>query len=225
MDYTISGRFVEACDCAVMCPCWLDDDPDEGHCTGLIAWRIGDGSDGSAEIDGFDVTGRTVVSVTVHSGNRRGSSAATVLFVDSGANSEQFDLLAKAFGGRLDGPLGDLAAVSGAVLQQELAEIAVDPSDQGWSVTVTVPREGWDVRLVHATGAPKFFEFEDDPLTLRHTALSHELGVPAQQDVTAQLGAELSVSVATLPGGYLTVTGRSGMTGRFSYHHSDGPTG
>jgi len=224
MDYAISGSFVEACDCTVMCPCWLDDDPDEGRCTGLLAWRIGDGSDGAAKIDGVDVRDRTVVSVTTHGGNRRKDDAATVLFVDSGASVEQFHLLAKAFGGELAGPLGDLAAVSGVVLQKEQADIAVDPSDHGWSVTVTVPRGGSDVRLVHATGAPKTFEFEDDPLTLRHTALSHELGVPPEQDVTAHLGSDLTISVATLPGGYLTVSGRSGMTGRFSYRHSDGPT-
>jgi len=223
MDYAISGSFVEACDCTVMCPCWLDDDPDEGHCTGLLAWSIGDGSDGGASIDGVDVRNRTVVSVTTHGGNRRGDSAATVLFVDSGASPEQCHLLAMAFGGELAGPLGDLAAVSGVVLQQEQADIAVDPSDHGWSVSVTVPRGGSDVRLVHAAGAPKTFAFEDDPLTLRNTALSHELGVPPGQDVTAQMGSELTVSVATLPGGYLTVTGRSGMTGRFFYQHSDGP--
>ncbi|WP_396415809.1 DUF1326 domain-containing protein [Kocuria sp.] len=38
MDYTLTGEFLEACDCTVICPCWVDDDPTEGHCTGFVLW-------------------------------------------------------------------------------------------------------------------------------------------------------------------------------------------
>ena len=40
MGYLLNGTFVEACDCRLMCPCWTDDEPDDGHCTGLFAWAL-----------------------------------------------------------------------------------------------------------------------------------------------------------------------------------------
>ena len=121
MDYSISGEFIESCDCYLMCPCWVDDDPDEGHCTGLFAWQLGERS----TIDGVDVAGRTVVSVSTHTGNRRDGGAATALFIDADAGRDQVVLLGQAFGGELGGPLADLAAVSGAVLQRGRAEITL----------------------------------------------------------------------------------------------------
>lgn len=214
MGYDISGDFIEACDCFVVCPCWVDDDPDGGHCTGLFAWSIGDGS----RIDGVDVAGCTVVSVSAHAGNRRGGGTATALFVDRGADPDQFTVLTKAFGGELDGPLRDLASVSGAVLQRQPADIAIATSGNGWRISVDVGEETGSVRLLHVTGAPRSFDHEDHALTLRHTALSHELGVPPGAHVTAQQGGEMAVHLAVLPGGYIEVTDRSGMRGRFSYH-------
>ena len=224
MDYKISGRFIEACDCKVMCPCWLDDDPDEGHCTGLVAWSLGNGSSERSTIDGVDVTRRAVVSVSTHGGNRRAGGATTVLFVDEGADNDQFALLTAAFSGQLEGPLGNLAAVSRAVVGRERAAIDIQPADDLWQVTVSVSAaaEASMASLVSAAGAPLVFEDEDHPLTLQHTALSHELGVPPATDVTAQRGAGLKVNLPALPAGYLDVVGRSGMSGPFSYRYSGG---
>jgi hypothetical protein len=61
----MSGRFFEACDCYVPCPCWFDQGPDEDERTGVVAWQIENG-----EIDGVDVTGLSVVSVSQHDGHR-----------------------------------------------------------------------------------------------------------------------------------------------------------
>ena len=223
MGYAISGHFIEACDCKVMCPCWIDDDPDEGHCTGLFAWSIGDQPGDRALIDGVDVAGRRVVSVSTHDGNRRGGGATTVLYVDKNATDEQFARLVAAFSGALDGSLRDLASVSGTVLQCERAEIAIDPADRAWEVNVQVPVGSSTAPLVHATGQPVVFDNQGQPLTLRHTALSHELGVPFADAVTAQRGTELKVNLPALPAGYLEVTARSGMTGRFAYRYDDAP--
>jgi hypothetical protein len=220
MDYNISGDFIETCDCFLMCPCWVDDDPDEGHCTGLFAWQLG----ARSRIDGVDVSGRTVVSVSTHTGNRRGGGTATALFIDADASTDQLVLLGQAFSGELGGPLSDLAAVSGAVLQRERAEIAIEPDGDHWQVTVAgTPANGADgeVTLVHATGGDRIFEGEDEPLVLRRTALGKELGVPSGTDVTAQQGEQLAVHLAALPGAYVEVTGRSGMRGRFAYRLSE----
>ena len=82
----LNGTFVEACDCRLMCPCWTDDEPDDGHCTGLFAWSL----DAGSTIDGLlAVGGAQVVCVTTHLGRRRGGNATarglSVLFVDTSA--------------------------------------------------------------------------------------------------------------------------------------------
>ena len=32
MAYTLEGRILEVCDCNVLCPCWIGEDPDNGTC-------------------------------------------------------------------------------------------------------------------------------------------------------------------------------------------------
>ena len=220
MRYAIAGRFIEACDCTLMCPCWIDDEPDEGHCTGLFAWRIEATDSRPATIDGVDVDGRSVVSVSSHAGHRRAGGTSTVLFIDDKATDEQFDSLVRAFSGALKGPLSELAAVNGELLPPQRANIDVtDRVKGGWRLVVS-PVEDDGAPIVSAGGKPKVFEDEDHPLALRHTALSHELGVPKSTDVVAQLGERLVVNVPDLHGAEIDVTGRSGMTGRFSYRYS-----
>ena len=219
MGYEISGTFIEACDCYTICPCWVDDEPDEGHCTGMFAWSLAPGS----RIGTTDVGDRTVVAVTTHLGSRRGGESTTALYVDRGASAPQLDVLGRAFAGELDGPLGALAAVSGAVLSRQRADIRLDPqrsgSRSGWTLTVAVPVAGVEQEVVRSTGVPRVFD-DRPPLLLRHTALDNELGI-GTGPVTGQQGEALVVRVGQLAGGYVEVTGRSGMRGSFSYLHRD----
>ena len=221
MSYNLNGYFIEACDCTVICPCWVEDDPVGGHCTGLIAWHLGDGS----VINGVPVHDRTVVSVSTHLGNRReGNNTTTVLYVDDGATDEQFGWLTQAFSGSLDGALADLAEVSGVIASRERAKVSIalpedaTPDDE-WRVLVS-PLAPDGVHVVQATGVRKVFEGETAPLSLTRTALSKELGVGAQP-VVAQAGRSLAVNVGALPAGTMTVLGRSGMRGDFSYRFPD----
>ncbi|HWM57566.1 MAG TPA: DUF1326 domain-containing protein [Pseudonocardia sp.] len=213
--YLLAGRFVEACDCSLICPCWLDDDPDEDHCTGLFAWHIEEGT-----INGQPVDGRRVVSVSTHTGGRRDRRTSTALFVDDGATDAQRDLLCSAFAGELEGPLRDLAAVTGVVLQRERARIDLVETATDWQVTVRPAAS--PEHLVSVTAAQRVFRDETRPLTLHTTALHRELAVPGDGAVTAYRGGELSVHVPVLPAGYTDVNGRSGMAGRFRYRHPVG---
>lgn len=217
MSYDLSGTFIEACDCTVICPCWVDDDPVGGHCTGLIAWHIDTGS-----VNGIPVNDRQVVSVSTHSGNRRaGSNTTSVVYIDSAASDDQFRELAEAFTGRIGGPLQDLAVVSGVVVGFERAVISVGDTpaaDGQWQVLLHMGNP--DVPVISATGTPKKFDESLEPLTLQHTALNKELGISGHS-VTAQQGHNLSVNVGALPAGTLTVDGRSGMRGSFSYMFND----
>lgn len=226
MAYSLTGEFLESCDCTVICPCWVDDDPIGGHCTGFILWSIESGS-----IGGDDVSGCKVVSVSTHSGNRRQSNATTsVIYVDLGGHKTEHLVynLGEAFAGESGGILKELAEVSGTVVGVYPATIRLDlegDKQQAWRVRVEEHHEQESVFRIEATGYPRIFDKEDvealrngeqaEPMRLEHTALSHEL--QAQGPVEAQQGERLTVRVGALPGGNLEVAGRSGMRGKFAY--------
>src|SRR5271165_6085072 len=58
MAYHLEGRLLEVCDCRVLCPCWIGEDPDNGTCDSVLAYHFDAGT-----VDGVDVTGRTIALV------------------------------------------------------------------------------------------------------------------------------------------------------------------
>ncbi len=36
MAYQLEGRILEVCDCNVLCPCWIGEDPDNGTCDAVV---------------------------------------------------------------------------------------------------------------------------------------------------------------------------------------------
>ena len=51
MPYHLEGRLLEVCDCRVLCPCWIGEDPDNGTCDSMQAWHFDKG-----RVNGIDVT-------------------------------------------------------------------------------------------------------------------------------------------------------------------------
>ena len=43
MAYHLEGRLLEVCDCRVLCPCWIGEDPDNGTCDSVLAYRFDKG--------------------------------------------------------------------------------------------------------------------------------------------------------------------------------------
>lgn len=214
LAYRLSGTFIEACNCAVICPCWVDDEPDEAFCAGLFAWTF----EPASRIEGHDVSGLTLVSVTVHGDARRGGDSQSALYLDHTADAAVRDLLVTAFAGRGGGALAALARVTGDVVDSGPARIAVtgaaDPdSSGGWEVSVRLDDA---TTLIKAAGMPAAFDGSTRPLQLTHTALSAEHGI-GDGPVTAQRTDSFVVDVSPLPGPGLDLVGRSGMRGRFSY--------
>lgn len=192
MKYTLTGNFLEACDCTVICPCWVDDDPVEGHCTGFVLWEFtGDGTE--SKIDGLVVTGCKVVSVAIHAGKRRGSSApaTSMIYIDVSEckNKETTDEeLIRALRGTFAehptkegggiGPLAELAEMSGTVVGAEPAKISfefdkdgrADKNEHRWTASVTRIRtnpqepqaEPLQDLLIHATGQPERFDVAEN---------------------------------------------------------------
>ncbi len=108
MAYTLEGRILEVCDCNVLCPCWIGEDPDNGTCDSIIAYHIDRGS-----IDGVDVSGLTMAMLAHIPGNVLDGNFRAVAYLDDKGSQQQLDALLAAFGGRLGGPLEDMAKLVG----------------------------------------------------------------------------------------------------------------
>ena len=62
--YHLEGRLLEVCNCRVLCPCWIGEDPDFGTCDTIVAWHFDKGT-----IDGVDVSDRTIALIAHVPGN------------------------------------------------------------------------------------------------------------------------------------------------------------
>lgn len=121
MGYILDGYLLEFCDCNVLCPCWIGEDPDNGSCQGTLAWHIERGT-----IDGVDVSGRTYSALAILPGNAFSGNWKLLGIVDDGATDEQFTAIANAFTGKLGGPLADMAQLIGEVVGVERRPVTVD---------------------------------------------------------------------------------------------------
>ncbi len=123
--YDLQGTLLEACSCGVLCPCWIGEDPDGGSCDAFIAYRFEAGT-----IKGVDVGGLSMVNVVRIPGNvLTPGSWRIVMFVDERATDEQFDAILAAYGGKLGGPLADLAGLIGEVIDVRRAKISHQITD------------------------------------------------------------------------------------------------
>lgn len=199
MAYDLAGEFLEACDCYVMCPCWFDDDPDEAHCTGLVAWYVDRGT-----IQNVDVSGLVVVSVSHHGGNRRKGKARVALFVDDRATEDQARVLEEAFTGTLGGPLADLANLTDEVDRVERAKMTF--TSDGATTRLKVGKSiTTSMKLL--TGST------DRVMTVADTMLATLLGSPAQVGRSTQYRLDLSDDAFDMD----KRDGRSANRGRFAY--------
>ena len=126
MSYHLEGRLLEVCNCNVLCPCWIGEDPDGGTCDSVVAYHLDSGT-----INDVDVGGLPLVSVVNIPGNVLEGNWRQLVYVDDAASDEQADAILAAFSGKLGGPLADLAeligervAVKRAPIKHELEEAA-----------------------------------------------------------------------------------------------------
>lgn len=199
MGYELRGRFFEACDCDVPCPCWFEQDPDEDECTGLIAWQIERGV-----VNGFDVSGLTVVSLSQHGGHRETPQHLHMaLVVDEHADDGQFRALGEAFSGALGGPLGELARMSEGGRLLERAPVSFTTDGRATRLTVG-PRVTIESELlVGATGRV---------ITINDGVMARLLSPSGESGRARRFELELpSITRRT--------TDRSTTSGRFDYVH------
>ncbi len=149
MGYQVKGRLLEVCTCEVLCPCWVGEDPDNGTCDGLLAWRIDAGM-----IEGVDVSGRTIAALCHIPGNVLKGNWKAVVYVDDGASPQQQDAILKVWTGQLGGPIADLAKLIGEVIAVERAPITFEVEGVKGTVKIGSAIQAELAPFTGATGQP-----------------------------------------------------------------------
>jgi hypothetical protein len=119
MAYALRGEILEVCDCNVLCPCLIGENPDNGTCQSALVYRIETGM-----IAGVDVSGLVCAIAVYIPGNILEGNFRAVRYVDDRASPEQEAALLKAFRGELGGPLADLAQPVGGEVDARRAPIS-----------------------------------------------------------------------------------------------------
>lgn len=129
--YQLEGTLLEVCSCETLCPCWIGEDPDQGTCDTVIAYNLTSGT-----IRGVDVSGLSLVNVAHVPGNILEGNWRVAMYVSEEATDEQMNAILDAFGGKLGGPLADLAQLIGEVVGVERAPVSHSISDGAGTLKV-----------------------------------------------------------------------------------------
>jgi hypothetical protein len=169
--YSLDGTMLEACSCQAPCPCWIGDDPDGGTCDAFVAYHIDRG-----QINGVDVSGLSLVNVVQIPGNVLSGNWRLVLFVDSKATPRQQEAILSAFGGKLGGPLADLAGLIGEIVTVQ--SMPIEHLVEKGKGTLRVGK------VLDAEMAP-YTNANGQPTTLHDTVFSSIPGSPAYVSKTS----------------------------------------
>jgi hypothetical protein len=121
MGYHLEGRLLEVCNCRVLCPCWVGEDPDNGTCDTIVAWHFDKG-----DVNGVDVAGTTIVCLAHVPGNILKGNWRAAVYISENSSKAQEDALLSVYTGKLGGPVGDLVKLIGEVVSVERAPITFD---------------------------------------------------------------------------------------------------
>ena len=121
MGYHLEGRLLEVCNCHVLCPCWIGEDPDFGTCDTIIAWHFDKGT-----IDGVDVSGRTIALIAHVPGNILQGNWRAAVYLDESVTPQQEEAILNVYTGKLGGPVGELVKLVGEVVSVEKVPITFD---------------------------------------------------------------------------------------------------
>ena len=136
MGYHLEGRLLEVCNCRVLCPCWIGEDPDNGTCDTIIAWRFDRG-----EIQGVDVSGRTIAVIAHVPGNILEGNWRAAVYLDDQVSPQQEEAILSVWTGKLGGPVGELVKLVGEVVSVEKVPISFEV--HGGSGTIKIGNAGY----------------------------------------------------------------------------------
>jgi len=131
MAYELEGRLLEVCNCQVLCPCWIGEDPDPGTCDTIVAYHFDKG-----KIEGVDVSNRTVAILAHLPGNILKGNWRIALYVDDRTTPQQQEAILKVYTGKLGGPVAEIAKLVGEVVAVERAKIAFEVHGGAGTITI-----------------------------------------------------------------------------------------
>ncbi|MHB8613174.1 MAG: DUF1326 domain-containing protein [Candidatus Dormibacteraceae bacterium] len=127
MAWKLAGTYFENCNCDWVCPCTVTSfaSPSTGdRCQVVLNYHVRRG-----EVDGIDVSGRSV-SIVADSPKRMLDGGWRVgLIIDDKASKEQADKLTAVFAGQVGGPMANIAPLIGELLGVE--RLPIEYSDNG----------------------------------------------------------------------------------------------
>ncbi|TMH52966.1 MAG: DUF1326 domain-containing protein [Betaproteobacteria bacterium] len=136
MAYHLEGRLLEVCNCKVLCPCWIGEDPDFGTCDTIVAWHFDKG-----KIEGVDVAGTTIALIAHVPGNILQGNWRAAVYLSDNATPAQEEAILNVYTGKLGGPVADLVKLVGEVVSVERAPITFDV--QGGKGTLKIGDAGY----------------------------------------------------------------------------------
>jgi hypothetical protein len=119
--YHLEGRLLEVCNCRVLCPCWIGEDPDFGTCDTIVSWHFDKG-----KINGVDVAGRTIALIAHVPGNILQGNWRAAVYLDDQVTPQQEEAILAVYTGKLGGPVADLVKLVGEVVSVEKVPIQFD---------------------------------------------------------------------------------------------------
>jgi len=136
MSYHLEGRLLEVCNCRVLCPCWIGEDPDFGTCDTIVAWHFDKGT-----INGVDVTGRTIAMIAHVPGNILEGNWTAAVYLDKDVSPQQEQAILGVYTGQLGGPVAELAKLVGKVVGVE--KVPIEFKVQGGHGTLKIGDAGY----------------------------------------------------------------------------------
>lgn len=136
MSYQLAGRLLEVCNCRVLCPCWIGEDPDFKTCNTVIAWHFDKGKVGDV-----DVSGHTVALIAHVPGNILEGNWRAAVYLDDKVSPAQEEALLAVYTGKLGGPVGELVKLVGEVVSVQKVPITFEV--QGGSGTIKIGDAGY----------------------------------------------------------------------------------
>jgi len=119
MAYSLEGTLLEVCNCNVLCPCWIGEDPDNGTCDTVVAYHFDKGA-----VDGVDVSGHTLALLAHVPGNILKGNWKVAVYIDDKASEAQKQAIVDVWTGKKGGPVADLAGLVGEIVAVEQAPIS-----------------------------------------------------------------------------------------------------
>jgi len=134
MAWKVEGTYFENCNCDWVCPCSVTSFalPATGdRCNVILNYHVKSG-----QVDGVDVSGRSVSIVADAPKNMLEGNWRVGVIIDDKASKEQADKLAGVFSGQMGGPMAALSPLIGEVLGIE--QQPIDYKDDGHRHTVRI---------------------------------------------------------------------------------------